>query len=497
MFPRGYFSIYFTPGYFGLVPEPFGPPTAEDAGTGTGVEFEGSDYPFVKPSANVRYLLADVWISHYVVAAVGPLHISNMYNFNRIYEGTYYVPGQNLVDLIIKDANNLTIINTTTALSYRGTPFGSRFFIHEWIFSDRICRVIQHKRLSDKYQTDTVPSNLVPTNGVLDERTNDLMPARVLEFIVGSEVLSGDVVFQAGWNMEIIRNPVSGHGTSIIDTSALFPNTTENVIAENTLEFEAVAGAGAGQYPGCLPNDEIGLRRINNVPPTQQGDFRLDGQGCILVAPPYVIGDPTHIIPSALEISNQCGPCRPCANYVDAYRELRDVHANLASISSRAQHDRDRYRDMVTQVNEVADNCVKSITGSVLGGADFTATTVGVSVQVTNNTAACYTNVTLNLSMTFPTILSPYIASAGGFKVEENGIAVPWHGGGFPSVSETFARIAPGASVRLHFVIIWMVSPPASPPVGTFTLTATATCDQGSIPVGSTAETLSISEAIT
>lgn len=493
MFSRSYFPLYFTPGYFGHQPAHVDTSPVEDAGHGIGVEFEGTNYPFVQPSNDIRGILADFWLGHYLTNAVGPFRITAVYGAGNVPLGTLGGPSHTL-DVVVKDANNLTVCDTRTALSYRGVYFGNRFFIHEWIFADRTCRAVQHTKISTNNPI-SLDATITPVNGILDERTNELMPARVLSIQVGDEILSGDIVFQSGWNMEIAQDPISGHGSSRLDLSGLIDTTGAVVVNETSLQFSAVAGAGDGVFPGCIPEDEIGLRRINNIPPTDTGDFRLNGEQCIFVAPPYLLGDPTRIIPFALQIGNHCGQCRPCDNYVDAYRELRDIYTNLNSIAGRAERDRNTFRTLVNDVQDVADNCTKSITGNVSGGLDYRATSISVSVQITNNTQACYKNVTLSVSMSFPGG-APYIAHSGGFKTYDSGKSEPWYDASFPSLTTTWDEISPGTSVRIHFVLIWLPDPPASGPTGTFTLSATATCDAGSIPVGKTAETLTISEAI-
>ena len=497
MFPRGFFPSFFTPGYFGPTGTYVNNSPIQDAGRGAGVEFEGSNYPFVEPSDDVEGILADLWVAHYVTNAVGPLHIAQMFNFDRLYAGVTNLPGQHLTDLYIKDANGLMIVDTTTATAYRGEFFGNRFFVHEWTFPDRICRAIQHTKLSSSREAgQSVSSSLVPVNGILDERTNDLMPARVLSIKVGDIVLNGDIILQPGYNMEIAQNPASGLQSSIINTTSLLGAGSDTIVVESTIQFAAIAGSGAGLYPGCIPEDEIGLRTINKIKPTDKGDFHLNGEKCIFVAPPFVTGDPSHIIPYALQIGNHCGQCRPCGSYVDAYRELRDIHANLNSIAGRAEHDRDLLRDLDTQIETVIAGCIKSITGSVVGGKDFQATSVAVSVQITNITSVCYKNVNLTVDMGFSGGGTPYVAHAGGFDVDATGKAEPWYGAAYPTTTKTWTEIGPSSSVRIHFVLVWLATPPATPPTGTFTLTATATCDGGTIPVGGTAETLTISEAI-
>jgi len=498
MFSRSFFPIYFTPGMFGFEPAlaTFAPNA--DGGRGTGVEFEGSNYPFVAPSDNVKHLLADLWIAHYLTDAVGPFHISLMLNFDRVPNGITNLPGQHLTDLVVKDVNNLTILDTRNALAYRGVRFGRRFFIHEWTFSvigSRVCRAVQHLNLPNNFE-GSIPSSIVPDNGILDERTHDLMPARLLSIQVGDEVLSGDIVLQAGWNMEISGNPVSGRGLTFIDTTMLIGSAGDTVVQEQTLQFAAVAGAGEGLYPGCVPTEELGLRTIDTVRPTAKGDFLLNGEACIYVAPPYAIGNPTNIIPNALQIGNHCGQCRPCDAYVSTYRELTDIYNNLFRIAHRAEYDRDQFELLATDVGRAADGCAKAITGAVTGGADFQATTIAVTLQVTNNTKHCYQNLVLEATMGFTGGGSPYIARAGSYKVDEAGKVTNWYDASYPTLSTTWPELIAGATVRIHFVLIWLVPPPGSPPTGTFSLEATAHCDTGDVPVGKTAETFTITEAI-
>ena len=87
------------------------------AGKGIGVNPTGTDYPFVAPGTDMAGLLADLWIEHTGSSIVGPLRITWIRGLDLAFteepEDSLIEDSPNHpVDLVIKDANNATVLDT-------------------------------------------------------------------------------------------------------------------------------------------------------------------------------------------------------------------------------------------------------------------------------------------------------------------------------------------------------------------------------------------------
>ena len=83
----------------------------------------GTNYPFVRPSEDIQYLLGDVYLSYpddsYTYEY--PLRIEWLYGFGTapVTPPAGYPTPTHTHDVIIKDANDVTVFDSTLADSYR------------------------------------------------------------------------------------------------------------------------------------------------------------------------------------------------------------------------------------------------------------------------------------------------------------------------------------------------------------------------------------------
>lgn len=503
-----------------------------DAGRGTGVEYFAGNYPFVRPSSNVRGLLADLWFCHEDPNVTGPLAVTALYHFGRpLSLEVAGPPEEHQCDIVISAVGGGVVCDTRDADYYTGRPFGNRFYVHEWRLEDRVCRVVQHTKIAvllgevlrelendDIRDTENdvnrlleqlgnpIPEVLVPDNGELDERTHERLPGRLLSVAVGGVVLRGSIVLVAGYNMQID----SGSAVKLSLPDLVSPSLTRGVgtslrLTESRIFLAAVAGAGDGQAPGC-GGGESGLRSINNVPPTQAGNFLLGGVACIDVSQPPLAGRPLELTSATLQLGNHCRACCDCADYVAAYKRIRVVHNRLQQTAQLAEQTRDLYHSLLDRWTASKTRCeAMPLDVEVLGAKfvrtfppppppdplppPFCVTYVTISAMVGNTSDNCLYDVVLTLSCTFVGIGSVLILNGSNFQTLDSGDTITAVvGGGWPVYTVHWDRIATNQSVRVQFTLAWSGT---DSPSGEFRVDATATASGATLPIGGDEQTAS------
>lgn len=295
--------------------------------TGIGViqPQSGLDYPLVQPSADIRYLIADFYFAYNDPAdytqtnstpAQPPFRIKRLYNVGCIDNPvpTDHVPrGGSAIDIVIVDANDAVIFDTTTAVLTEESvsAWGGDYNLYIWKTADAVCRMLIYttwaaadddKKNYDKY--------LAPQNAVLDSRSVYRMPKHVKSLSIRNgtfqtQAYRGDFVFQNGYNTEI---------AAVDPATTAFRRTTR-------IAFSAVSGSGAGKYPCATgsPTIEYPIKTINGVPTGAGGHFLLGAADCLWIRRPtiYIPGTanprPTQTVQQ--QIGADCKPCCSCADY--------------------------------------------------------------------------------------------------------------------------------------------------------------------------------------
>ena len=311
-------------------------PVVTDGGRGVGVEALGTNYPFVSPSNDVTGLLADFYLAHEVRTAVLPLRISWLYGFCRGQSECGSSSSRSSdspdpvhdADLVVKDAEGAVVFDSTTAPTFRSRPWGNRFHLFEWQTATAVCRALVHKGASDPEQARVFDIEIVPENGVLDERTVELIPKRVLRFEVNGEVFDGNVEFAQGYNIGLTRTVPVG----------------KSIRARNRIIVSAAPGDGEGRYPSCEEPERV-VRRINGTGPNPQGDFLMSASGCYWIERPVLEqGSEARVMPAAVRLNNNCGPCCECADYEKTYQGVRRLHGRYKDLGRRAENVRGLFK---------------------------------------------------------------------------------------------------------------------------------------------------------
>lgn len=387
-------------------------------GRGTGVNPEGSDYPFVDPQDDIRGLLADAFLAHEVRAVKLPLRIVWIRGLGEGFASSYSSQSSESsasdftdhdVDVVIKDANDVTIFDSREADSYRQSDFGTRLRIHEWIQVDTsVCRIVQHTQFEDAEDVYSIPYIISPTNGILDERVSQLLPRRVTSLTANFTTMRESVQLVSGYNTVLTPGDdsisVPGQGLP----SALIPRITPSFSNRPTLRprqkitLSAHAGSGLGAFPGC-DDEAIYIERINAVPPDSDGDFLLSAGECYYVRQPdTVLADDlrTRDTPATLKIGNDCGPCCECIEFAQTYKGVRRLWDKFNTLGNTAEDARDLFKINLRRwasQKECREGSPLRLASAVTAVGD--ALYVDISGAICNTTDACLLDLDLTIGL--------------------------------------------------------------------------------------------------
>jgi hypothetical protein len=360
----------------------------------------GLNYPLVAPSADIKYLIADFYLSYdddgeYLAStapAVHPLRIKYLYGVGCIDNtpASGFPANVHAADVVIVDANERIILNTNSAnVSFNVQSWGTDYKIYEWKSSKAVCRLVTYTTWpDDDYgQTDddtrrNYNKSLTPVNAKLDERAVYKMPRRLLSVRVKNGQTTtaqyrNKIVFANGYNSVITPAP----GTTVD-----FRNNT-NVL------FSAVAGSGLGKYGDCADTTTgVPITKINGVA-GKDGHFLISGTDCLWARRPVnssgVISDAERLLaedgsfliteaadfdywvnetntsssttvnnssyivsPSTTaqqQIGADCQPCCACSDYSDTAKYINDTSYRYALIGQRAERVRTEHLNNITR----------------------------------------------------------------------------------------------------------------------------------------------------
>lgn len=370
------------------------------AGKGIGVNPTGSDYPFVAPSENIAGLLADLWIEHVFPGVVGPLRITQITGLDLAFtddlnDSLIEDSPVHPVDVIIKDANNFTVFNSTNALHYRARDYGPRLRLHEWLFLPYVvCRIVQHAAFASTEEIRTIPSVIVPDNGILQARCSMTLPERVTGLIVGDDNLDEGIQFTAGYNMRLsLDTNVSGYGLRRV----------------NRITVNAEPGEGLGIYDDCPEEDEcLKWTKVNGSAVSGDVQFFLDG--CYWIRPDIiyeVIGteeDPglrAKFLSNQLTVGNDCDPCCLCSDYVNVFESLRKLYDVYADLGARTEAARDLYQ--TNRDRWLAQKACRENSNIFVSAVGYDCIEADVVIGICNTRAYCLRDVTVQITINFNT----------------------------------------------------------------------------------------------
>lgn len=488
-----------------------------------GVEALGDDYPFVRASADIARLLSDVWFSHERQDIQYPISIKALHHFGRpLGLEPLGNPDQHQCDVILRDAANAPVADTRpSAVAYRGRPFGLRFYVHEWVSAEFVLRVVQHTHVSlavderdraveddetelrvvqdpdpttrvIEQQANPFGAILEPAVAELDERTIARLPRRLRRIRVGDQVLTGPVIIQSGYNINIGDGDVSTRPVANLISPALGVRIADDTALRpiNRVTIAAVAGAGDGVFPLCSSPTDAGISTINNAAADPEtGRFTLSGAGCLYVRQPPYAGNFSRLAAAYLRIGNQCTVCRPCGRYVTAYQRGLLVYDQLSATADRVTTEVGRYHSLRDRWQTAKDCCEQQpIKVSILGGCRDGRVVITVAVLVANTTDECLYDVTAEVTASVgPTAGSTAcdataeLVASSNFQTLDNGRTVmATVEGHWPLFRFRWPMLSPWRSVRAQATYSWEIGGPT----GTVRVVAIAAAAGTPLPSG-------------
>jgi hypothetical protein len=306
-----------------------------------------SNYPFVLPSADIKRILGDFYLSYEDPNCELdlPLHVAWMAKFGE--EVVPNFPGRpdptHTYDLIVEDSSGVVVFDSTTAEDFVIIPFSDRLEAIEWKTPEAICRVVRHIKAKVGEPPLVFDKFIEPVDGELDAITYRQVPRRVRSFKVGPVTVAAEqVIFDEGFNISFeLDEQVRVDGGRF----------------QRGVLMRALPGDGLGRQPGC--EDAFpAVRRINGIGPDLSGNLTLDALGCYRIQRPTVLSQvsPRQVTfghpeltaeeaAAAIQIFNDCGPCCECDDFVNTYEGIRRLFDRYLELGDRAEAVRDQYAE--------------------------------------------------------------------------------------------------------------------------------------------------------
>jgi len=332
----------------------------------------GSLYPFVNPSPDIKYLLGDFFIAFDDLPDVVkyPLRVKWLYGF-----GTHAVPPPSgspapvhAQDIVVVDANNYVVFDSTQATSFKTDDWDSRLTIVEWESDDAVCRCTFHYEwtVSDitDGQTVTYDNHIVPVNGELQADTWYKLPKRVKSIVVGTQSVSKNkVIFKEGYNIGLNANtalsPLNVTLRAFSRSKRLVPGTR----LTNQVVISSAPGLGLGVYAACT-DTQPQVKKLNGVTGNSFQNYTFDSEGCLRSQRPVGLlsysprtlnyGDfnlNSAQSRAALKLSNDCTCCCACEYFARTYQGLKRQWFLFKDIATAAEKTRDDFQKNINRWN--------------------------------------------------------------------------------------------------------------------------------------------------
>jgi len=294
----------------------------------TGVNQDPSlatDYPFVAPSDDLRYIFGDMFLAYDDDSCSFelPLSVTFLSGFDQA------LPSRR--DITISDVNGNVVFDSSAA-SYSSSFFGSVLEVMEWIGDSGVLRATRHTYPPQYAAGVTYASSFTPVNGILSSRAVMKLPQRVRSIRVGLVKLTGSVTLVEGYNVNLTSS-----SPALVDGGRYTKKIT----------IRANPGDGVGRYPGCA--DAVpAIFTINTISPASNGNFTWDASGCYRLQRPVELTttDPRKVVLTdahALTMYNDCSPCCTDDDFVKVYRGLTNLWNKYQALGVTAEAIRDQF----------------------------------------------------------------------------------------------------------------------------------------------------------
>lgn len=323
----------------------------------------GSLYPFVQPSADIRDLLGDFFLSFARREVAYPLRVVWLYGFGT--EAGPAPPGDwpaptHTQDLRVVDANDVLIFDSTVCDRFTSSVWDNRLLILEWTGDAGVCRCTAHTQWTAadvaSGQARTYTQHILPENGELQADCWYQVPQTVNRLRHGVTLFEGGILSLCeGYNIGL--NLVTEQTVPTLSLSDLTP-VKAKVVGERPvtrIRLDAIPGNGLGTFPGCGQQDAI-LRTINRVQSNSHQNFSFDTEGCIRTKRPVSLSQASprtfaYAAPevsaeqaaASLQLNNNCTNCCNCTYFAQTYQGLKRQWFLHRDLARRLESTRDSY----------------------------------------------------------------------------------------------------------------------------------------------------------
>ena len=397
-------------------------------GYGSGLFPNGSDFPFVSPSSDIRGLFEDMHLSYSGDYAL-PLKVTEVIGFNS--------SNPSMSNITITDAEDSVVFSTAAALNSSNSSWGSNRIVYSWTTIRAVLTIVQ-------YFTSATSVYIQPENAVLDERVSLRETDKVNKIFINNTEHSGDIYLVAGNN--IAFNSVSS-------------TAVEGKRKVNNVQISAVPGSGTGIFPFCPPDCvQTFIKSLNGVRPDAYGNMALVTKDCYWAGVSGISNGQLYqpSIQNTIALNNNCSPCCECEDFVKTYKGIKKLYTKFKTLGDRSmkvrsQHysNQDRWVDAKTCREQ---NAMKLFALPISGGrasvlvayCNVSQNTVGpirIEVNMASSTEASPDETLGNIEATS----SIWYSTKGGSPqvIEPEG---EW-----PNYTFRWDSIAPGRSAKIRF----------------------------------------------
>jgi hypothetical protein len=367
----------------------------------------GEDYPFISPSDNLQLLIGDLYLAYndnHCQFSL-PLQISWLRGFGTeaAVDPVGAVAGNEYV-IQITDADAVVVFDSRDSVAFKLSNWGNGTTdyrrVLEWLdASGQILRLVLFTAWESEDVAVDWPIYFEPQNAQLVSRVLDRLPPRVTSLALVNDLADAslDTAIVGGTNV-LLQN---GYNSKLekLDTVENSLNADGSLLTR-IIRLSMEAGTGLGRY-ACEP--DLLVKRINGVNASERGNIVVDAGNCYRCERPITnINEETReadVVKSTLHISNDCGPCCSCEDFMAVYEAIRQSSNRYRTLGMRAEAVRDQLRANIARWQKAGD-CRKQANVQAVAEA-FAGCKVAFGVGICNNSDSPLRDVTLKVSFEY------------------------------------------------------------------------------------------------
>jgi hypothetical protein len=284
-------------------------------GYGSGLFPNGTDFPFVSPSSDIRGLFEDMHLS-YSGNYTLPLKVTEVVGFNS--------GNPSVATITITDAEDDVVFSTLDAIDSSNSSWGSNRIVYSWTTLGAVLTIVQ-------YFTSATSVSIYPESSVLDERVSLKQTDKVNRIFIDNTEHLGDIYLVAGNNILF---------------TAVSATAVEGKRKVNNIQISAVAGSGTGIYPfcptGCV---QTFIKTLNGVSPDIYGNMALVTKDCYWTGVSGIsngqLYQPSN--QNTIDLNNNCSPCCECEDFVKTYKGIKNLYTKFKGLGDRSMRVRSQH----------------------------------------------------------------------------------------------------------------------------------------------------------